>query len=63
MKSFISENVKSENFRFYKITQVAYIFGALSHLIVGIIFLALKVYEMAWFNFLISVPVFLFSFL
>lgn len=41
---------------------MAYIFGALSHLAVGIIFLALKVYEMVWFNFMFSVPVFVFSF-
>ena len=62
MKSLFSETVKSENHRFYKITQIAYIFGATSHLIVGIVFLSLKVYEMVWFNFMFSVPAFLFSF-
>jgi serine phosphatase RsbU (regulator of sigma subunit) len=61
MKLFNSENVKSENYRFYKITQMAYIFGAMSHLFAGIIFLLLQVHEMVWFNFIFSVPVFLFS--
>jgi len=46
MNSLFSETVKSENHRFYKITQIAYIFGATSHLIVGILFLSLKAYKM-----------------
>jgi sigma-B regulation protein RsbU (phosphoserine phosphatase) len=62
MKSLISENVKPENYRFYKITQVAYILGAAGHIAAGILFLWLKVYPMVWFNFIFSVPVFVFSF-
>lgn len=61
MKSLNSENVKSENYRFYKITQKAYFLGAVGHIIAGILFLWLKVYPMVWFNFLFSVPVFLFA--
>jgi sigma-B regulation protein RsbU (phosphoserine phosphatase) len=61
MKFFSSDHVKPDNLRFYNITQIAYIFGALGHLITGFIFLWLKVYEMVWFNFLFSVPAFLFS--
>ena len=57
----MSENVKPENYRFYKITQIAYFIGLLGHLLLGFIFLWLKVYEMMWFNFVFSVPVFLFS--
>ena len=63
MKSLISENVKSENYRFYKITQLAYILGLSGHLALGILFLWLKVHPMVWFNFMFSVPVFLFAFI
>ena len=62
MSSLISENVKSENYRFYKITQKAYILGAAGHVIAGILFLWLKVPEMVWFNFIFSVPAFVFAF-
>lgn len=62
MKSLIAENVKPENYRFYKITQKAYILGAVGHIIAGILFLWLKVPEMVWFNFIFSVPAFVFSF-
>jgi sigma-B regulation protein RsbU (phosphoserine phosphatase) len=61
-KSFFSENVKPENYRFYKITQMAYILGAGGHIAAGVLFLWLKVYPMVWFNFIFSVPVFVFSF-
>jgi sigma-B regulation protein RsbU (phosphoserine phosphatase) len=61
MTSSISENVKPENYRFYKITQKAYVLGAVGHIIAGILFLCLKVPEMVWFNFIFSVPVFTFS--
>ena len=59
MKALMSENVKPENYRFYKITQIAYLIGLLGHLILGFVFLWLKVPEMMWFNFVFSVPVFL----
>ncbi len=62
MSYLISENVKPENYRFYKITQKAYILGAVGHIIAGILFLWLKVPEMVWFNFVFSVPAFTFSF-
>jgi sigma-B regulation protein RsbU (phosphoserine phosphatase) len=61
MSSLISENVKTENYRFYKITQKAYVLGAVGHIIAGILFLWLKVPEMVWFNFIFSVPAFTFS--
>jgi sigma-B regulation protein RsbU (phosphoserine phosphatase) len=61
-ESSITENVKPENYRFYKITQRAYILGAVGHLVAGFLFLWLKVYEMVWFNFIFSVPVFVFSY-
>jgi sigma-B regulation protein RsbU (phosphoserine phosphatase) len=61
MKSLTLENVKPENYRFYKITQKAYILGAVGHLALGILFLWLKVHEMVWFNFMFSVPVFMFA--
>ena len=63
IKSLIIENVKPENYRFYRITHGAYILGAVGHFLAGIIFLWLKVYEMVWFNFIFSVPVFVFSFI
>jgi sigma-B regulation protein RsbU (phosphoserine phosphatase) len=62
MSSLISENVKPENYRFYKITQKAYILGAVGHILAGIVFLWLKVPEMVWFNFIFSVPAFVISF-
>ena len=40
-----------ENYRFYKITQTAYLWGLGGHLLLGFFFLWLKVYEMVWFNF------------
>jgi sigma-B regulation protein RsbU (phosphoserine phosphatase) len=61
MSSLISENVKTKNYRFYKITQKAYVLGAVGHIIAGILFLWLKVPEMVWFNFIFSVPAFTFS--
>lgn len=57
MKSLFSETAKTENHRFYKITQIAYIFGATSHLIVGILFLPIKVYELLWLNFSTSLSI------
>ncbi len=61
MNSLISEDVKPANYRFYKITQIAYILGLSGHLALGILFLWLKVYPMVWFNFVFSVPLFLFA--
>jgi serine phosphatase RsbU (regulator of sigma subunit) len=62
MKTTIPDRVASENYRFFNITQIAYIFGALSHLALGFIFKWLSVTEMMWFNFIFSVPIFLVSF-
>ena len=50
--------VRAENIKFYTVTQMAYLFGASGHLGLGFFFLWLKVYEMACFNFILSVPVF-----
>ena len=61
MGTLFKENVKPENYRFYKITQGAYYLGLGGHLLLGFIFLWLKVYEMVWFNFIFSVPVFTLS--
>ena len=63
INSIVPENVKQENYRFYKITQGAYYLGLGGHLLLGFIFLWLEVYEMVWFNFIFSVPVFSFSLL
>ena len=63
IKNLLSENVKPENYRFYKITQKAYYIGLGGHFLLGFLFLWLKVYEMMWINFIISSPLFLFSLL
>ena len=51
--------VKQENLQFYNITQRAYFFGAISHFAAIFVFLSIPVKEMALFNAVISVPVFL----
>jgi hypothetical protein len=62
MKLDIPVKVQPENHRFFVITQWAYIFGISAHLFAGFQFWYLNVHEMVWFNFLFSVPVFIFSF-
>ncbi len=54
----IPDNIAPENYRFFVITQIAYIVGLTAHLALGILFHFLAVQEMAWFNFFISVPIF-----
>lgn len=44
--------------KFYRITETAYIFGGAAHFLIGFIFLWFRIFEMAWFNFAFSVPVF-----
>ena len=58
MKIPIYENVRPENQRFYIITQIAYIVGAVCHLGLGFRFLWMGVTEMVLFNFILSVPIF-----
>lgn len=57
-----SENVKPGNLKFFKITQVAYVIGALGHALLISRFRELHVVEMVWFNALFSVPVFTLAF-
>ena len=54
----VPDNIAPENYRFFVITQIAYIVGLTAHLALGILFHFLDVKEMAWFNFFISVPLF-----
>ncbi len=54
----IPDNIAPENYRFFVITQIAYIVGLTAHLALGILFHFLDVQEMAGFNFFISVPLF-----
>lgn len=54
----IPEKIKPENIKFYTITQAAYYFGALGHFNMIFIFWWLKIYEMVWFNVIVSVPFF-----
>ena len=54
-----AELTRPEKVKFYNITQMAYAFGAGGHLILGMVFWWLAVVEMVWFNFLLSVPLFL----
>jgi sigma-B regulation protein RsbU (phosphoserine phosphatase) len=59
----VPENIAPENAKFFVITRFAYIFGGISHLILGIVFWLLCVKEMAWFNFAYSLPVFCIAFI
>ncbi len=52
------DNIAPESYRFFVITQIAYIVGLTAHLALGILFHFQDVQEMAWFNFFISVPIF-----
>jgi sigma-B regulation protein RsbU (phosphoserine phosphatase) len=54
--------IKPENNRFHTITQMEYLLGVLVHLGAGFVFLWMNVYQMVWFNFILSVPIFLVSF-
>lgn len=52
------DNIAPENYRFFVITQIAYIVGLAAHFALGILFYSLDIHEMAWFNFFLSVPIF-----
>lgn len=55
-------DLKSEDQRFINITRIAYLFGALGHLLIGITLYVLKIPELMWMNFVFSVPVFVLAF-
>ncbi len=55
--------IKSKKHRFHTITNAAYLFGVLSHLGLGFVFLHMKIYEMVWFNFIFSTPIFITSYI
>lgn len=50
MSSIFKENVKPENLRFLKITQVAYIIGFFEHIFAAYNFTITGVVEMVWFH-------------
>ncbi len=50
MASVNSEKARPEMVKFYTITQMAYVFGAAGHFILGLLFWWLAVVEMVWFN-------------
>ena len=58
----IPETVKQKDERFFVITQVAYIIGALGHALLIVRFRELHVVEMVWFNAFFSVPAFTLAF-
>ena len=62
MRFKIPERIRPENHRFYSITQIAYIVGAVGHLGAGFRFWRLGVVEMVWVNALFSVPAFVLAF-
>jgi adenylate cyclase len=62
MVSIFKKNVAPENQRFFVITQVAYIVGAVLHTLGCIGFRSDQIYEMFWFNVIISVPTFIIAF-
>ncbi len=51
--------IRDEDLKFFRITQIAYVIGAVSHGLAVGLFWSLGVREMMWFNALISVPFFL----
>jgi hypothetical protein len=55
--------IKSEHYIFHTITKTAYIFGVLSHIGIGFVFVWMNVYEMVLFNFILSVPIFIVCFI
>jgi sigma-B regulation protein RsbU (phosphoserine phosphatase) len=58
----IPEAVKQKDERFFVITQIAYIIGALGHAMLIVIFREMQVVEMVWVNALFSVPMFTLAF-
>ena len=62
MLSILTKKVAPENQRFFVITQVAYIVGAVLHAFACIRFWSLQIHELFWFNVFISVPVFVIAF-
>jgi signal transduction histidine kinase len=58
----ITSNIKKEDIKFFEITQFAYLFAAVVHLIFIFIFYFINIYEMVLVNIFLSVPIFLSSF-
>ena len=56
-------DIRDEDFKFFRITQIAYVIGLVGHILALGSFWALGVREMVWFNALISVPFFLIAIL
>ncbi len=62
MMSLFEKKVKPEDHRFFVITQVAYIVGALGHVSLCFRFWTMQITEMFWFNLFFSVPIFMIAF-
>lgn len=52
------KRVQPENRRIFRITQFAYLFGLIGHLMMVITFHQLNIKELLWFNILYSIPAF-----
>ena len=50
--------ISSEDLKFFRVTQIAYLVGFFGHFLACGLFWLIGVYEMVWFNALISVPFF-----
>lgn len=58
------EQVQAKNYKFFRITQMAYIFGGTTHFMLGLLFIfVISVPPMALFNFIFSVPAFTASYM
>ena len=58
MMETTSQSEKPIHQRFFRITQTAYIIGFFGHLSIVFVFYVLQVWELVWFNIIISVPFF-----
>ncbi len=56
-------HIRDEDFKFFRITQIAYVIGLVGHTLAVGTFWSLGVHEMMWFNIFISVPFFLIAML
>lgn len=59
----IPNTVHYENEKFFEITQIAYIVGLVVHCLALVLFWHFKLHEMAWFNLIVSIPIFVFAFI
>ena len=58
------ELVQAKDYKFFRITQIAYIFGGTTHFMLGLLFVfVICVPQMALFNFIFSVPAFTASYI